>query len=107
MLRLFFDASNMKENFSKRDKLGLGPRANLTPRQLPGYTWCPVKRDFINNTWTTSGRWLISLGIPIGNNFSVSEFLTGKYLQAKAALVRASVGAATPIGRHKIVNANF
>ena len=39
------------------------------------------------------------MGIPIGNNFSVGVFLTGKYLQAKAALVRASVGAATPIRR--------
>ena len=41
MLKLFFDASNMKENFSK--KLGLGPKAHLTPRQLPGYKWCPIK----------------------------------------------------------------
>ena len=60
------------------------------------------------DTWTEPGEYLISLGIPIGNNFDVFAFLKGKYTQAKDKLISATFTSYKSIvGRSRLLNANF
>ena len=97
----------MRENYSKREKLGLGPLASKQPKDLPGAKWDPHTQTYSNPGWTTLHHWLISLGIPIGNCFPERSFLIAKYKKQKKVLMSASASNISPIGKHKLVNANF
>ena len=58
--------------------------------------------------WVEKGEYLISLGVPLGNDFDSSFFLSGVYRAAKAKLSSVSlVSRVGLIGKQRLLNANF
>ena len=80
---VFYTASNMKENLSKRELLPIGSLKNIDPTSLPGTTWDDKLKRNVNPCVVTPGNWLRRLGYPIGNDFTPDEFLKTVYKKAK------------------------
>ena len=76
---VFYAASNMKENLSKRELLPIGSLKNIDPLTLPGTIWDVKLQKNINPCVVTPGNWLRSLGYPIGNEFTPDDFLKTIY----------------------------
>ena len=55
LLGIFFLASNMRENYSKREKLGLCPLASKQPKDLPGAKWDPHTTPTLRHTAIQAG----------------------------------------------------
>ena len=105
---VFYTASNMKENLSKRELLPIGSLKNIDPVTLPGTTWDDKLKKNINSCVVTPGNWLRSLGYPIGNDFTPDDFLKTIYKKAKLTLANIQhISSKTVNGKHNILNACY
>ena len=96
-VKRFFKASAMSENFTKRENIALGSFASRDPSTLPGTA----------SSWKKKGEYLITLGIPFGNDFDEEAYLKSKIMKAKKTLINARYVSSMSIsGRSKLVNAN-
>ena len=95
ILPLYEKATGMKVNVTKTEGLPLGRlRNSAPPSSLPeGIAWCP------------EGSYIISLGIPIGNNFDERSFWLEKYYKCKRLLAGwHELSALTIYGRALLAN---
>ena len=85
-------ATGMKVNTAKTEGLLLGALRR-------------VKKPPANIRWCKEGEWIISLGVPIGNNFNELEFWRQKYRKCKALLAGwKDLNHVTPWGRAMLAN---
>ena len=90
-MKIFCLATNMAENMSKRDMLGMGGLAGDPTLNTPPDEWrlSDDKKTWIAPGWVKPGEWVISLGVPIGNECGdFGSFYGGLYTGAKNSLKR-------------------
>ena len=73
ILPIYERATGMKVNATKTEGLLMGALKNT--RKPPA-----------NVRWCKEGEWIISLGVPIGNNYNELEFWKQKYRKCKTLL---------------------
>ena len=91
-LKLWCTATNMLENTAKREYLPLGNLRNQT---------------HLHREWCQPGKFIISLGIPLGINFNVMDFLKDKYFAAKKSLAGAVTAGDSIVGKHRLLSAKY
>ena len=93
----------------KRNILPMGSYTDEDPLDFPLATHTdPVTGKTSVVGWCKEGQFIIYLGAPIGNNFSVRDFFLALYAKAKGTLTRSrGVHSISLNGRHKLLNANF
>ena len=97
-MRTFASGTNQVENEAKREKLPVGIFKHKNIEDFPGN---PAN-------YTKKNEWLISLGIPLGNDFSEENFWKTIYTKAKAHICKVNyIKGMSLVGRHRILNANF
>ena len=75
-IRLYCKASGQKMNDSKTEALLLGSLKDSTENLPREWKICP------------RGKYIISLGVPIGNDFNEDEFWLNKYYKCKSLMAR-------------------
>ena len=111
-MKIFCDATNMLENMSKRDILGLGNLGNEDPtmvNDVESWVYDETKKDWTVDRWKGPGEWVISLGAAIGNNCgNFGPFWGGKYTEGKAALSKVKHAEGRGFsGKHQLLNGKY
>ena len=108
-LQVFFEATGMAENLTKRDYIALGVSRYLDFLTLPGNIVTDAATGQRQNTsWTPEGSHLITLGVPFGNGFDVRDWWKAKIRVAKSSLTNVrGLSAMGTAGRIKLAGANY
>ena len=112
IMHIFYLATNMKENMSKREFLGLGNLGNVDPtlvNPVESWEYNEDVKDFIVPNWKRPGEWAISLGAPIGNLCGkFGTFCRGLYTKGKHQLTLAKrVSGRGFSSKHSILNGKY
>ena len=97
LMQIYCEGTGMRLNHKKTEGLACGDMRHKTPNEHTKHA-----------AWCEEGKFIKSLGIPIGNNFDPQDFWLAKYQKAKALISKwRGLYKETMVGRVMLGNAMF